>query len=135
MNQEKTLLPFHGIYFDTKVTLRIDTYVHGHGLYIGMDEESGEPLADLTVNLPDSRLKQGQAFINREMGEDFIRFIEQNHLGTVLPWHGFSGYRSYEAVDFDLDHLAELDPDGMNAVKKLWDLQAKQKTVSQEKER
>ena len=58
MNQEKTLLPFHGSYFETKVTLRIDSYVQGHGLYIGLDEEGGYPLTDLTVNLPGSRLKQ-----------------------------------------------------------------------------
>ena len=64
MNQEKTLLPFHGSYFETKVTLRIDSYVQGHGLYIGLDEEGGYPLTDLTVNLPGSRLKQGQAYIN-----------------------------------------------------------------------
>ena len=57
MNQEKTLLPFHGSYFETKVTLRIDSYVQGHGLYIGLDEEGGYPLTDLTVNLPGSRLK------------------------------------------------------------------------------
>ena len=135
MNQEKALLPFHGSYFDTDVTLRIDSYVQGHGLYIGLDEEDGSPLVDLTVNLPDSQLKQGQAYINHEMSEDFLRFIEQNHLGTVLPQHGFSGYCSYKAVDFDLDRLAEFDPDGMNAVRKLWDLQAKQKAASREKER
>ena len=121
MNQEKALLPFHGSYFDTDVTLRIDSYVQGHGLYIGLDEEDGSPLADLTVNLPDSQLKQGQAYINHEMSEGFLRFIEQNHLGTVLPQHGFSGYCSYKAVDFDLDRLAELAPDGMNAVRKLWE--------------
>ena len=135
MNQKKTLLPFHGNYFDTNVTLRIDSYVQGHGLYIGLDEEDGSPFADLTVNLPDSQLKQGQAYINHEMSEDFLRFIEQKHLGTVLPRLGFSGYCSYNAVDFDLDRLAELDPDGMSAVKKLWDQQARQKTTSQEKER
>ena len=135
MNQEKTPLPFHGSYFETKVTLRIDSYVQGHGLYIGLDEEGGYPLTDLTVNLPGSRLKQGQAYINHEMSEDFLCFIEQNHLGTVLPQHGFSGYCSYKAVDFDLDRLAELAPEEMNAVKKLWNLQAKQKTTSHEKER
>lgn len=135
MNQEKALLPFHGSYSDTDVTLRIDSYVQGHGLYIGLDEEDGSPLADLTVNLPDSQLKQGQAYINHEMSEDFLRFIEQNHLGTVLPQHGFSGYCSYKAVDFDLARLAELDPDGMGAVRKLWDLQAKQKTASRGNER
>lgn len=135
MNQEKALLPFHGSYFDTDVTLRIDSYVQGHGLYIGLDEEDGSPLADLTVNLPDSQLKQGQAYINHEMSEDSLRFIEQNHLGTVLPQHGFSGYCSYKAVDFDLDRLAELAPDGMNAVRKLWDLQARQKATSRGNER
>lgn len=62
MNQKKTLRPFHGNYFDTNVTLRIDSYVQGHGLYIGLDEEDGSPFADLTVNLPDSQLKQGQAY-------------------------------------------------------------------------
>ncbi len=135
MNQEKALLPFHGSYFDTDVTLRIDSYVQGYGLYIGLDEEDGSPLTDLTVNLPDSQLKQGQAYINHEMSEDFLRFIEQNYLGTVLPQHGFSGYCSYKAVDFDLDRLAELDPDGMSAVRKLWDLQARQKVTSRENER
>ena len=135
MNQKKTLLPFHGSYFDTEVALRIDSYVQGHGLYIGLDEEDGSPFADLTVNLPDSQLKQGQAYINHEMSEDFLRFIEQNHLGTVLARLGFSGYCSYKTVDFDLDRLAELEPDGMSAVKKLWDQQARQKTTSQEKER
>ena len=135
MNQEKELLPFHGSYFDTDVTLRIDSYVQGHGLYIRLDEEDDCPLADLTVNLPESQLKHGQAYINHEMSEDFLRFIEQNHLGTVLPQHGFSGYCSYNAVDFDLDRLAELDPDGMSAVRKLWDLQARQKATSRENER
>lgn len=135
MNQEKALLPFHGSYFDTDVTLRIDSYVQGHGLYIGLDEEDGYPLADLTVNLPESPLKQGQAYINHEMSEDFLRFIEQNHLGSVLPQHGFSGYCSYKAVDFDLDRLAKLDPDGMSAVRKLWDLQARQKATSRGNER
>ena len=135
MNQEKALLPFHGSYFDTDVTLRIDSYVQGHGLYIGLDEEDGSPLADLTVNLPDSQLKQGQAYINHEMSEDFLHFIEQNQLGTVLPQRGFFGYCSYKAVDFDLGRLAELDPDGMSAVRKLWDLQARQKATSRENER
>ena len=72
-----------------------------------------EPIARMTVNLPvTAPLEANEAFIdNALVGDDVLRFIEDNSLGKELT----VPYENYKAVAFNMDKLYEYDPDGATA--------------------
>ena len=104
------------------VSLQVNSYVYGNGLYIGMthyEEDGAEPFADLTVNLRGYSLDVNEAFIDGDISRDLLNFIKEYQLGKVLPFTGRSGMSTYAAVAFNLEKLAEFDPEGMKAYKTL----------------
>lgn len=104
-----------------ELTIKVDSYLTGGGLYIALFcEEEGEEevFGDLTVNLPFEPAEVNEAYIADFGSKDKLEFIRKHKLGKVLPEFGCSGYCKYAKVAFDLERLAELDPEGMERYKK-----------------
>ena len=102
--------------------IRVLSYVDRKRLYIGLyKEEYGawEPCGDLTVNLPREAVKENEAFIDHNYSESKLQFIRKYQLGKILPETALSGYCTFSKVSFDLDRLAEFDPDGVCAYREL----------------
>ena len=107
--------------------LKVDSYVDNNSLYIGlfrMEDGCLECFADLTTNLPSAPLGGiGEAYIDHDFSKEKLRFIRQHKLGEVLPDTASSGYCIYHKVAFNLDKLAELDPEGTKAFIEVHDVQ------------
>ncbi|NCC43876.1 MAG: DUF4313 domain-containing protein [Clostridia bacterium] len=116
MEQETKTVPFKWQLGEEKISLEVNSYLHGGGIHIGMTchpEDGPEPFADMTVNIPGYSLDPNEAFINGDIDKDALNFIKENKLGKVLPFTVQSGYGKYAAVAFDLDKLKEFDPKGI----------------------
>lgn len=123
-NNIKTI-PFKWAYGEEVVSLEVSRYNNNDRLYVGMTSYTAgypEPFADITVNIVEYLLNPNEAFINGDIGQDVINLIEENELGKLLPYTVQSGYGKYNAVAFDLDKLAEFDPDGIAEFKKVHNL-------------
>ncbi len=121
-NENVKKVVFEWEYGPDDVSLAVGSYYYGKGIYIQMisySDDRPEPFSDMTVNIPSYSLEPNEAFIDGDMSEDLLRFIQNYHLGEVLPFTGQSGYRSYVAVAFDLSRLREFDPQGVEAFEKL----------------
>lgn len=116
---EKNTLEFDWQFGQEEVSLRVASYMNNGSLYIGMfnrTEYGLEAFGDVTVNLPANDmipLKANEAYINGDMTESLLAFIQKNKLGTVLPEVGYSGYGQYAKVAFDMDRLKIFDPAGV----------------------
>ena len=121
MENNKKQVPFHWEYGEEIVSLEVGQYEGGGGLYIGIinDTEDGPELfADVTINIPHLPLSNpNEAYITGDRTDDILRFIREQGLGEELPQKVRSGYGVYSAVAFDLDKLAECDPQGVAAYK------------------
>ena len=114
---EKPTLEYDGNLGKEQVRLLVKAYFHEKRLYIGLIKgEDGEPglFDDLTVNLPNENLKEGEAFISDFDCKHKLQFIRKNRLGKVLQEIGHSGFCDYRKVQFDLKRLEELDPEGVH---------------------
>lgn len=114
MNEQKTL-KFEWEYGVEEVSLFVGAYQNGLGLYIGLrrkKDDLEEDFGDLTVNLPTGVSNVKEAYINHFAEKDKLAFIRKYELGSVLPEYGYSGFCKYAKVAFDLERLAELDPEG-----------------------
>ena len=114
-NNIKTV-PFKWAHGEEMVSLEVGHYNHNNRLYVGTisySEGYPELFADITVNIPQYRLEINEAFIDGNIGRDAIKFIEENELGELLSYTVQSGYGEYNVVAFDLDKLAEFDPEGV----------------------
>jgi hypothetical protein len=115
IKMEKPTLEYDGNLGKEQVRLLVKAYFHEKRLYIGLIKgEDGEPglFDDLTVNLPNENLKEGEAFISDFDCKHKLQFIRKNRLGKVLQEIGHSGFCDYRKVQFDLKRLEELDPEG-----------------------
>jgi len=116
---EKNTLEFDWQFGQEEVSLRVASYMNNGSLYIGMfnrTEYGLEAFGDVTVNLPANDmipLKANEAYINGDMTESLLAFIQKNKLGTVLPEVGYSGYGQYAKVAFDMELLKKFDPAGV----------------------
>ena len=113
-NNIKTI-PFKWAHGEEMVSLEVSRY-NNNRLYVGMMRyKSGYPelFADITVNIVEYPLEINEAFINGDISQDVINLIEENELGELLPYTVQSGYGKYNVVAFDLDKLAEFDPEGI----------------------
>lgn len=84
---EKPTLEYDGNLGKEQVRLLVKAYFHEKRLYIGLIKgEDGEPglFDDLTVNLPNENLKEGEAFISDFDCKHKLQFIRKNRLGKVL---------------------------------------------------
>ncbi|MCD7957390.1 MAG: DUF4313 domain-containing protein [Lachnospiraceae bacterium] len=116
---EKKTLEFDWQFGQEEVSLRVASYLNNNSIYVGLicrTEYGSEPFGDMTINLPVSDtvlLKPNEAYINGDMSESLLAFIQKNKLGTVLPEVGYSGYGQYAKVAFDMERLKEFDPTGV----------------------
>ena len=102
--------------------IRVLSYADRKRLYIGLyKEEDGEweDFGDMTINLPREDVKENEAFIDHNYSEPKLQFIRKYQLGEILPETAVSGYCTFSKVAFDLDRLAEFDPDGVCAYREL----------------
>jgi len=138
MEKEPKKVPFKWELGDEIVSLHVDSYVSGKGIYIGMTsygEDGPEPFADMTVNIPGYSLEPNEAFISGNISKDLLKFIKENKLGKKLPYTVKSGYGNYSVVAFDLDKLKEFDPKGIDEFKKLHDIPEKKPVKKQQRSR
>lgn len=115
VNEPKKVL-FKWKYGDKEVSLHVNRYLNNNRLYVGLrsyDKYGAEPFADITVNLMQYSLQPNEAFISGNFSHYLINFIEEYKLGKLLPYTVQSGYGRFAAVSFDLDKLAEFDPEGV----------------------
>ena len=113
-NNIKTI-PFKWAHGEEMVSLEVSRY-NNNRLYVGMMSYKScypELFADITVNIVEYPLEPNEAFINGDISQDVINLIEENELGELLPYTVQSGYGKYNVVAFDLDKLAEFDPEGI----------------------
>lgn len=109
---EKNTLEFDWQFGQEEVSLRVASYMNNGSLYIGMfnrTEYGLEAFGDVTVNLPANDmipLKANEAYINGDMTESLLAFIQKNKLGTVIPEVGYSGYGQYAKVAFAAESRA-----------------------------
>jgi len=120
MNTKNKVVPFKRAGRVEKVFLHVHLYEFGMRLAIQIYCIGKlcieEPYARLTINIPSApfELKQNEAFIDmRYAGKEFLTFIRQNHLGTIVPGKTFNGF---PLVAFNMDKLREFDPDGVEKV-------------------
>lgn len=114
--------PFHWEYGEELVSLKVGQYEHEGGLYINIisyTEDGPESFADATINIPYIPLNRpNEAYISGDLMDDILRFIKEQKLGEELPQKVRSNFGVYSAVSFNLDKLAEFDPQGVAAYKK-----------------
>lgn len=122
-----------------EVSLWVSSYVDNGRLYVGMknrqEDGSFDSFGDVTVNLPHEPCKVGEAFIDDSFADDMLEFIKKNQLGQVLQEAGHSGFSQYAKVAFDLDRLAEFDPDGIQQYKRHHKLTEKTRSGKRDRER
>ena len=109
-------------YGQEELFLKVDSYAYGDGLYVGMcsiKDGQIEPFGDLTVNIPLGPMEYNEALIEDMHSKDKMNLFEKYELGEVLPTTRSSGYAIYSMVAFDLDRLAEYDPEGVDRFKNL----------------
>ena len=136
MENEPKKVPFKWEFGDEIVSLHVNSYAYGGGLYIGMTnygEDGAEPFADMTVNIPAYSLEPHEAIISGDISKDLLQFIKDNKLGKKLPYEVKSGYGKYAVVAFDLDKLKEFDPKGVEEFKKLHDIPEKKPIKKKQK--
>lgn len=121
MEEIKTL-SYDWEYGYEEVVLKVDSYIEGKRLYIGlayMEEGNLENFSDLTVNLPFEPVKENEAYIEDFLSKSHLKFIETHKLGETLPEYGYSGFVKSTKVAFDLERLAEYDREGVENYRKL----------------
>lgn len=131
MEEIKTL-GYDWEYGHEELALEVAAYAYGNRLYIGLlhqEEGQMESFANLTVNLPYSEAEINEAYIEDFASKSKLAFIKKHKLGKILPEMGFSGYVRYAKVAFDLERLAEFDPEGVERFKKLHGIEDKEKTA------
>lgn len=93
--------------------IEISRYCNGNNLAIQLfcaDEEYGgeEPLASLTVNLPNYNLEKNVAFVDTNNCPWAKEFIKANALGEFTGLEFPSGYCMYPLYRFNLEKIKEL---------------------------
>lgn len=133
--EEKTL-GYDWEYGHEELIIKVDAYTYGNRLYVGLfKKEDGmlESFGDLTVNLPHEPACIGEAYIEDFSGAAKLKFIKKHKLGKVLPECGHSGYVTYRKVAFNLERLAELDPEGMERFREINGLKKDEKPKKKRK--
>lgn len=116
---ERKTLGYDWEYGHEELILQVAAYADRNRLYIGLrDSKSGEDFSDLTINLPHEYVGYAEAYINDFAGTDIL-FIEHHELGKVLQGYGHVDFGTYRKVLFDLERLAEFDPEGVKNYRKL----------------
>ena len=112
---EQKTLEYEGSLCKEELILKVDSYRCKNRLFIAMvkKKDQEEELYDiLTVSLPGENIKINEAFISDFECKYKLSFIRKYKLGEVLQRVGHSGFCDYRLVRFDLEKLAEYDPQG-----------------------
>lgn len=133
-------LPFHNRFGNHDLALAVETYEDNGRLAVDLlCLEDGDlmPYAMLTVNLPREAVKPNEAFIKDfDENQGLLQFVLDNHLGTLCPERGFSGFCSYPKIAFDMERLKDLDREGTEVyLHSLEKQQTRTKTKPKRKER
>ena len=112
---EQKTLEYEGSLCKEELILKVDSYRCKNRLFIAMvkKKDQEEELYDiLTVSLPGENIKINEAFISDFECKYKLSFIRKYKLGEVLQRVGHSGFCDYRLGRFDLEKLAEYDPQG-----------------------
>lgn len=126
--QEPKTAGYEWQFGNEEIALKVSSYWYGDGIAISMFCKNGnyfDDFSELTVNLPGYHLKTGEGFIADFCSKEKLAFIKQHELGKVLPEKGHSGFCAYAKVAFDLERLAEFDPEGVAQFRELHQLPVK----------
>jgi len=104
--------------------LNICTYETNRNLCIqreAWNDGYWEPWNNITVNTDTCRESPFAALIDtNNCGEDCVRWLVENGLGSLTGGHECSGFCIYPEFLFSEEKLRELDPEGVEAHLKLW---------------
>lgn len=87
------------------VFLGTNRYCADNSLYICAWNEEDGPIADITVCLDDSFIKENESYVDTNNFPGVMEFIEKYKLGKPTGLLGFSGYCCYPLVEFDMDAI------------------------------
>ena len=92
---------------DYKVNIIAEKY-HNNTLAISLVTDKGEPYADLTVNLADSRIwaNDTTAFVDTNNCPWAEQFIVNNGLGTPMGIISRSGFCTYPLYKFNVEKFS-----------------------------
>lgn len=91
-------------YTDCHLTIR--NYSYSGDLAIQIWNEEDGPIAALTVCLPDERRpKENEAYIDTNNCPWALDFIKKYNIGEETGLYGFSGYRMYPLVKFNMEEV------------------------------
>ena len=94
-------------YANYNVVIRKTQYANNGNLALLLETPDGEPVANLTVNLPDEILASNCAYLDTNNLPEAEWFVQSNGLAKPTGEYGNSGYCSYPLYEFDLDKLGE----------------------------
>ena len=85
-------------------------YIYGGTLAIGLvDSKTGEPYADLTVNIESVGASENCAFVDTNNCRWAEKFITENGLGEDTGIKGRSGFCTYPLYKFNLEKMADME--------------------------
>ncbi len=104
MKKKKTLT--YKLYGETfRLNITKGAYTNNGTLYLGLiEEETGEPFADITINLPESYARGNIQYLDSNDMPDIEQFLIKNKLGTNMG-SGKSGFCSYPLFWFDMKEV------------------------------
>lgn len=89
------------------VTIRSASYAVNDNYAVILTETTGEPFATLTVNLENSKLTKGYAFVDTNNCPWAEEFIKENNLGEFTGATRQQGYCVYPLYRFNTDKIKE----------------------------
>ena len=88
-----------------KLSIEKETYANNGTLALILVEKSGEPFADITVNLPFSELDEDEAYVDTNNLPNIGKWLEANKIAKKTEIVGHSGYCTYPVYKFDLKKI------------------------------
>ena len=97
----------HAVHNGTPIVLYPVTYKSNSQLAVIAYTEDGEPYADITVCLPEFKLKPNDQFVDTNNLPGIDEWLEENGLAKYLGVCGCSGYCEYPLMKFNTEKLRE----------------------------
>lgn len=102
------------IYNDNNYYIDIATYTNNNRLYLGISDNLDNLIEDISINLPELKLKDNEIFLNDDLDEDIKRKLIED--GVIDGIYGYEQYNMgrYMKVSLNLDKLKEFDEKGFD---------------------